>query len=47
MIVYPLALVSAFAVRRFTDKYGHGTAARTSGLVRAPAVFGAPMSAAG
>jgi hypothetical protein len=46
-VAFPLALVAAFAVRRTTDKYGHKTAARASGLVLAPAVSGALMSAAG
>ncbi|MEV5435918.1 hypothetical protein AB0K80_07760 [Streptomyces sp. NPDC052682] len=47
LVVFPLALVAAFAVRRLTEKHGHRTMARASGLVLAPALLGAVMSAAG
>lgn len=47
LFVFPLALVAAFVVRRLTARYGHGTAARASGLVLVPALLGAVMSAAG
>ncbi|GAA0654090.1 hypothetical protein GCM10009535_35850 [Streptomyces thermocarboxydovorans] len=47
LVVFPLALVAAFAVRRLTAGGGRGTAVRASGLVIAPALLGAVMSAAG
>ncbi|GAA1428443.1 hypothetical protein GCM10009601_41680 [Streptomyces thermospinosisporus] len=47
LVVFPLALVAAFAVRRLTAGGGSGTAVRASGLVIAPALLGAVMSAAG
>ncbi|NJP51287.1 hypothetical protein HCJ93_14695 [Streptomyces sp. SBST2-5] len=52
LVVFPLALVAAFAVRRLsagggTGSAGRGTAVRASGLVIAPALLGAVMSAAG
>lgn len=46
-VVFPLALAAACAVRRLTERHGHTTAARASGLVIVPALLGAVMSAAG
>ncbi|MCT7356003.1 hypothetical protein N4P33_28190 [Streptomyces sp. 15-116A] len=47
LIVFPLALVAAFVVRRLTERHGHAAVARASGLVVVPAVLGAVMAAAG
>ncbi|MFF6875280.1 hypothetical protein ACFY9S_08160 [Streptomyces sp. NPDC012474] len=47
LVVFPLALVAAFVVRRMPEKLGNKTMARASGLVIVPALLGAMMSAAG
>ncbi|MFJ7292434.1 hypothetical protein [Streptomyces collinus] len=46
LVVFPLALVAAFAVRRMPEKLGNAIVARATGLVIAPALLGAMLSAA-
>ncbi|MEV8244379.1 hypothetical protein AB0R01_11495 [Streptomyces rochei] len=47
LIVFPLALVASFAVRRLTARDAQRTTARVTGLVVVPALLGAVMSATG
>ncbi|CAL9567627.1 hypothetical protein [Streptomyces sp. enrichment culture] len=47
LAVFPLALAASFAVRRLTAKNARGTTVRLAGLVVAPGLLGAMMSAAG
>ncbi|QCR50581.1 hypothetical protein D3C59_19985 [Streptomyces sp. SHP22-7] len=47
LVVFPLALVASFAVRRLTARDAQRTTARVTGLVVVPALLGAVMSATG
>ncbi|MBQ0883024.1 hypothetical protein TR631_31130 [Streptomyces rochei] len=47
LLVFPLALVASFAVRRLTARDAQRTTARVTGLVVVPALLGAVMSATG